>query len=131
MRKSKKIILFIIIFTLPFLSLSTVYGANIFKNVCNSSTASTSTVCQDASNQAASNSNTFISVLKNIINLLSFITGVAAVIMLVISGLRMVISAGDANTVKEARGGIIGAVVGILIVVLAQAIVIFVLNKIK
>jgi len=67
--------------------------------------------------------------LGSIINLLSIIVGVAAVIIIIVNGFRFVVSAGDANSVGSAKNGIIYAIVGLILVALAQIIVRFVLNK--
>lgn len=64
------------------------------------------------------------------INILSLIAGVAAVIMLIVGGFRFITSSGDSNNVASARGTIIYALVGLVIVALAQFIVHFVLAKV-
>ena len=69
------------------------------------------------------------SAIETTINILSWIVGVAAVIMIIISGFRFVTSGGDANATKSARSGIIYAVVGLIVVLLAQALVWFVLGE--
>jgi uncharacterized membrane protein required for colicin V production len=63
-----------------------------------------------------------------VVNILSWIVGVAAVIMLIISGLRFVTSNGDTQSVTNAKNGIIFAVIGLLVVAFAQVIVQFVVN---
>jgi len=68
-------------------------------------------------------------VLKAIVNILSAIVGVAAVIMIVLGGLRYVTSAGDANNVSAAKKTIIYALVGLVIVAMAQVIVHFVIKS--
>ena len=65
------------------------------------------------------------------INILSIVVGVVAVITIIVCGLRMITSQGDANSFATARTGIIYAVVGLCVVLLAQAIVQFVLAKVK
>lgn len=65
------------------------------------------------------------------INILSLVAGVAAVIMLIIGGLRFITSSGDSNGVASARGTIIYALVGLIVVALAQFIVHFVLGRVK
>jgi hypothetical protein len=65
------------------------------------------------------------------INILSLVGGVAAVIMLIIGGLRFITSSGDSSNVASARSTIIYALVGLIIVALAQFIVHFVLAKVK
>ena len=91
-------------------------------------------VCTDVNrqySQTGKNQNAIIRIIRDVINIVSYIVGIAAVIIIVISGLRMILSSGDAQTAKEARGGIIGAVVGLLVVALAQVFVVFVLNRIS
>lgn len=68
-------------------------------------------------------------VIKAIINILSTIVGIASVIMIIIGGFRFITAAGDSSRVASARSSIIYALVGIAIVVLAQSLVKFVLNK--
>lgn len=67
--------------------------------------------------------------IQNIINLLSVAVGIAAVIMLIVGGFRYVTSAGNAETTKAAKNTILYALIGLVIVALAQFIVNFVLNK--
>src|SRR3990167_277109 len=67
--------------------------------------------------------------IGNIIDLLSVAVGIAAVIMLIVGGFRYVTSAGNQETVKAAKNTILYALIGLVIVALAQLIVNFVLNK--
>jgi len=67
--------------------------------------------------------------IQNVINLLSVAVGIAAVIMLIVGGFRYVTSAGSQETVKAAKNTILYALIGLVIVALAQLIVNFVLNK--
>lgn len=67
--------------------------------------------------------------IETVINVLSYIVGVAAVIMIIFGGFRYVTSGGDANASKTARSTILYAIVGLVIVVIAQAIVFFVLGS--
>ena len=69
------------------------------------------------------------SIMSNVLNILSFIAGIIAVIMLIIAGIKFITSQGDPGKVSEARQAIIYAVIGIVIVVLAQTIVFFVLKE--
>ncbi len=61
---------------------------------------------------------------------LSLLIGLIAVIIIIIQGIKMTLSTGDAGQVKSARDGVIYAAVGLVVAVLAQAIVRFVLNRI-
>ena len=62
---------------------------------------------------------------------LSLVAGVAAVIMIIIAGLKMITAQGDAGSVASARNTLIYALVGLVIVALAQFIVHFVLGRVK
>ena len=70
-------------------------------------------------------------VIKNIINILTAIVGVAAVIMIIIGGFRYVTSGGDANAVSGAKSTVMYAIIGLIIVALAQVIVRFVIGSAK
>lgn len=71
------------------------------------------------------------SIIKVVVQILSLIVGVAAVIMIIIGGLRFVTSSGDAQKAASARNTIIYAGVGLVVAALAQVIVAFVLTKAK
>lgn len=73
--------------------------------------------------------NPIIKGLKVAITIISIIVGIAAVIMIIVAGLSFMTANGDAQAVAKARGSIIYALIGLIIVALAQALVIFVLNK--
>ncbi len=62
-------------------------------------------------------------------NVLLFIVGAIAVIMIVIGGLRYVTSGGDANNVVAAKNTILYALVGVIIAILAYAAVDFVISS--
>ena len=64
-----------------------------------------------------------------VINIFSIVVGVVAVIMIIIGGLKYITSSGDSNNVTSAKNTILYAVVGLVVVALAQFIVKFVLAK--
>lgn len=67
--------------------------------------------------------------IGNIVDLLSIIVGIAAVIMIIVAGFRYITSAGNQESVKSAKNTLIYAVIGLVIVALAQIIVAFVLDQ--
>lgn len=69
-------------------------------------------------------------IFQSIANILIFIVGAISVIMIIIGGLRYVISAGDPSSIKSAKDTILYAIVGVVVALLAFAIVNFVINKI-
>lgn len=71
----------------------------------------------------------FNEILTSGLNLLSAAAGIAAVVMIVIGGFKFITSSGKEDKIKSARTSIMYAVIGLVIVALAQIIVQFVLNK--
>jgi magnesium-transporting ATPase (P-type) len=69
--------------------------------------------------------------IGNIINIMIGVIGIAAVIMLIIGGFRYVFSQGDEKGVKGAKDTILYAIIGIVVALLAFAIVNFVLGGLQ
>lgn len=65
-----------------------------------------------------------------IINIFSWVVGVVSVIMIIWGGFKYITSAGDAGSVTAAKNTILYAIVGLIIVALAQVIVKFVLGNV-
>lgn len=70
------------------------------------------------------------SIFTTIANVLIFLVGTAAVIFLIIGGLRYVLSQGNASAVEGAKNTILYAIIGIIVAVMAFAIVNFVLTNV-
>lgn len=68
-------------------------------------------------------------VITTAVTIISIIAGVAAVIMVIVSGLRFITAGGDAGKVASARGALIYALIGIVVAGSAQFIVKFVLAR--
>jgi hypothetical protein len=69
-------------------------------------------------------------IIEDVINIFSLVVGVIAVIMIIIGGLKYITSGGDSGNVTSAKNTILYAIVGLIIVALAQIIVRFVLGRI-
>lgn len=67
--------------------------------------------------------------IKTITNILMFVLGAIAVIVIVIGGIRYATSGGDQTQVTSAKNTILYAVVGIVVAILAYAIVNFVVDQ--
>jgi hypothetical protein len=67
--------------------------------------------------------------LSSILTTVYGVAGVVCVIIIVIAGFTYVTSSGDPSTVKRAREAIIGAVTGIIVIMLAFVITGFVLGR--
>lgn len=65
---------------------------------------------------------------KNVVNIFSVIVGIIAVIMIIFGGFKYITSGGDSGNVSGAKNTLIYAIVGLIIVALAQFIVHFVLK---
>ncbi len=77
-----------------------------------------------------SSKNKINSTVASVINIFSWVVGVTAVIMVIIGGFKYITSQGDSNNVNSAKNTILYAVIGLVIVAMAQIIVQFVLKKI-
>ena len=69
-------------------------------------------------------------VFKQITNTILYIVGIVAVIMLIIGGVKYVISGGDAKKVTDAKNTVLYAIIGLVIAFLAYAIVNFVISAV-
>lgn len=68
-------------------------------------------------------------IFETIVNILLFLIGAVSVIMLIYGGIRYTISGGDSNSVTAAKNTILYAIVGIIVAVLAFAVVKFVVGS--
>lgn len=69
-------------------------------------------------------------IIKTVIDIFSLVVGVVSVIMIIIGGLKYITSGGDSGNVSGAKNTILYAIVGLVIVALAQIIVRFVLTRV-
>lgn len=68
-------------------------------------------------------------VFTRITNTILYAVGIISVIMLIYGGLRYILSGGDNKKVTDAKNTILYAIIGLIISILAFAIVNFVLNS--
>lgn len=68
-------------------------------------------------------------IFKTITNVLLFVIGAISVIMLIIGGIRYTVSNGDSAAVTSAKNTILYAVIGIIVAILAYALVNFVITS--
>ncbi|HWB39301.1 MAG TPA: hypothetical protein VG604_03610 [Candidatus Saccharimonadales bacterium] len=108
--------------------------------------AKTSAICAGGANNSDANPLTGCEkdgtgcgtgVLDDAINVISFIAGAAAVIIMIIGALQFATSGSDLSTnsrtdtdVENARRTIGGAVIGLLVIILARFIILFVVNRV-
>jgi hypothetical protein len=103
----------------------------------NTVVGSVTTGIQDASGNGNGNlgcdtgttdNSTIASLAKKVINIISLIVGAAAVLFIIYGGFRYITSGGDSGNVSNAKNTIIYALVGLIIVALAQFLVHYVIN---
>jgi len=100
---------------------------NISGNLCQGAgldVTSTGATCD-----VTTGTNNVQTLLTNIINWFSIIVGVIAVIMIIVGGLKYITSGGESGKVSSAKTTIIYALIGLVVVALAQLIVHFVLGQ--
>jgi hypothetical protein len=104
-------------------------GANLTFN--DSGSAGNINCATDAEGNAVAGGNIgkLDSLLNTVINIFSAVVGIIAVIMIIYGGFKFITSGGDSTKVTSARNTIIYAVIGLIIVALAQTIARFVLEK--
>ncbi|MCA9344964.1 hypothetical protein KC946_03945 [Candidatus Saccharibacteria bacterium] len=67
--------------------------------------------------------------IKTGLNIFSAIVGIIAVVMVMLAGVKYMMSQGEAGKINEAKNALLYAVVGIVIVAMAQVIVNFVISR--
>ncbi len=68
-------------------------------------------------------------IFRTVTNVLLFLIGAISVIMLIIGGIRYVVSGGDSAAVTNAKNTILYAIVGVVVAILAYAVVNFVIGS--
>lgn len=110
-----------------------------FSGVCGGNNPD-SAVCSSQSQEAANGNTDPLTgsngILAHITNIIAFVAGAAAIIVIIVSALRLATSGSDVSTgsrtdtdVEDARRGIGGAVVGLAIIVLGRILILYVLDK--
>ena len=82
--------------------------------------------CSTASSDATTKIN---NIVHTVVNLLSAVVGIVAVIMIIVGGFRYITSGGNDTSVTAAKNTILYAIIGLVVVAMAQIIVRFTLSK--
>jgi magnesium-transporting ATPase (P-type) len=126
MFKLKSIILALGLSANVLLLMPAVATAQVSQLKCGANSAATGS-CAKAPKDAPSLNET----VAKIINILSSLVAVVAVIMIIVGGFRYVTSGGESSKVESAKSTIFNAIVGLVIAVFAQVIVRFVIYEAK
>lgn len=97
--------------------------------ICNTDSGYKTDVCKGINAGNGAN-NPAIDVIRVAIQIFAFVLGVAAVIVVVVSGLRFITAQGDPQGVSGAKRALAYALVGLIIAALAQVFVVFILSKV-
>lgn len=79
----------------------------------------------------SSASNSFEHFIRKIVNILSAIIGIVAVVMIMFGGFRYVTSGGNDTSVTSAKNTILYAIIGLVIVAMSQILVHFTIKSIS
>ncbi|PID32353.1 hypothetical protein CR970_01120 [Candidatus Saccharibacteria bacterium] len=94
--------------------------------------AANSSYCQSLRESETQGNNSFYGsngVINNVANIIAVLTGTAAVIVIIVSGIRFTLAEGDSGKIRDARNSIIYALVGLVVVVVARSLIGFVLTR--
>ena len=115
---------------LPVLAIAPAYAAaanttndKLFSG-CTGSAAS-SPICQNKN----TTDDPVLDTMKSVANIIALLTGAIAVIMVIISGIRMITANGNTESIANARKRITSALVGLVIVSASWLIVSFVIDR--
>lgn len=104
---------------------------DIQQNLCAGANLDVNTNCNTGGITDQQAKDRINNILKTIIRLFSIVVGVASVVMIIVGGLKYITSGGDSGNVSGAKNTILYAIIGIVVVALAQFIVRFVLTQIN
>jgi hypothetical protein len=104
------------------------FAVNPFGDVCKNDDAGSSTVCKDKSTENPLTGSEGL-ILK-VTRIVAAVAGAVAVIMIVVAGIKYITSQGDSNQTSEAKRTIIYSIVGLIVIILAQALIGFVIGSI-
>lgn len=111
-------------------SVSALQTADIQKGLCTGSTLQLTDNLDNVKCSPADANKKINDFVHRMINLFSAVVGIVAVVMIIIGGLRYITSGGSDASVTSAKNTLLYAIIGLVIVALAQIIVGVTLSKI-
>lgn len=114
---------------LAVLAFAVLVGVAAFTPASSVGAAAKDEILSGAQKTGVSDSRTLELRVGDITNVLLFIIGAISVIMIIVGGIKYTTSAGDASKIKSAKDTIMYSVVGVVLALLAYAIVSFVLRQ--
>jgi hypothetical protein len=117
----------IALFAVPVMVPAMAHADTIQNGLCGG--ASLSTTPADCASSTTGSTSKIQGIITTTITIFSWVVGIASVIMIIIGGMRYIISGGESGNVQGAKNTILYSIIGLVVVALAQFIVQFVLNK--
>lgn len=111
------------------ISLTVLVGVAVFVPHYDVLASTASTIQGGANTVGGAGDKTLQDQFKNVANVLLYILGAIAVIMIIYGGIRYVTSGGDSSSIKAAKDTILYSVIGLIVAILAFAIVNFVVTS--
>ena len=117
-------------------------GTDSLSDICdNVTSADKPAVCKTEARQCGSaqaqisnlnckSTNPIVVTILKTVSILDYVIGIAAVIVIIIAGLRYILSRGDSGQVETAKNTILYALIGVAIAIIAQTIIAFALRRI-
>jgi hypothetical protein len=127
----KGILIFLVAAFVALFTSNAVMAANPLETACHgpvgNGKAAGSPTCQQNSKQSGT-VNPLVNTIHEAANFIAVVAGVAAVFMVIYSGLRFIISGNNPEGQKHARSILEGAIVGLVIIALAWLIITVITN---
>lgn len=112
------------------LSVAPIAASHAAVNIDTAKNVTQKGACEQQNNAAGcGNGGALGNIFATVANIILFLVGAVAVIMLIIGGFRYVTSNGDANAISGAKNTILYAIIGIVVAFLAYAAVNFVVTS--
>lgn len=123
--------LLVTILSFAFVAHTTVYAEDVLTKVCQDNP--NAAVCVENNDPADPGNNRIYGpngVVTKATNMVAFIVGIAAVIMIIVGGFEYVTASGDPQRIATAKNTIIFALIGVVVVLVARSLILFVVRRI-
>lgn len=114
-----------------------VAAIDVFSSACSSTSSSSGGASSSGSSSGSSEvcgaakTDDATKIVRSVINTVLYVLAFIAVIMIIIGGIRYTTSNGDSGSIKSAKDTIMYAVIGLVVAIMAFAIVNFVITNVK
>ncbi len=68
--------------------------------------------------------------INDVTNVVTVVAGIAAVVMIMVGGFKYITSGGESSKIQEAKKTIMWSAIGLVVIVLARSIILFVLARV-